>query len=317
MKKSFLKTTDFSRNEVFEILELAAEFKANRQDPATHPLTGQSWALLFHKSSTRTRVSFEAGIHELGGYPMILDPGSMQVGRGESLQDTAKVLSRYLHGIIIRTYHQEFLENFAHEGDIPVINALTDLLHPCQVYSDLLTLSERWGERGGLGQSLSGRTLAFVGDCGCNMAHSWILGGALTGMNIHLAGPAEYAPDPKIDTLLESAGLEKNYIYTQDAREAIEGADCVYTDVWVSMGDEDERDKRLNDFRPYQVNKNLMNIADPNAFFLHCLPAHEGEEVSREVYQSPQSIVYDQAENRLHAQKAIMAKLVEAEKTTD
>ena len=305
----FLKLTDLNLEKLSEALELAASLKAHRGQPAERPLEGQTWALLFHKSSTRTRVSFEVGIHELGGHAMILDQNRMQTGRGETVADTAKVLSRYIHGIIIRTFDHSFLEEFAQQGSIPVVNALTDLLHPCQVLSDLLTLSERWGKPGSLLQSLKGRKLAFFGDCSSNMAHSWILGGALAGMEIALSGPAAYAPDAQVDALLEAAGLPCNYTFTTDASAAAAGADVVYTDVWVSMGDEAEREQRLAEMAPYQVSASIMATAQPGAFFMHCLPAHEGEEVASEVYHSPASIVFDQAENRLHAQKAILSFL--------
>ncbi|NDV62597.1 ornithine carbamoyltransferase [Puniceicoccales bacterium CK1056] len=306
---SFLKTTDLSQAQLGEVLELAARFKANRGDPSTKPLDGQTWALLFHKSSTRTRISFEVGIHELGGHTMILDQNSMQTGRGETVEDTAKVLSRYIHGIIIRTFEHQFIEDIAHFGSIPVVNALTDALHPCQIVSDLLTLAERWGEPGSLLDSLKGRKLVFFGDCASNMAHSWILGGALAGMEIVLCGPEKFAPKPFVNDLLKEAGLEQTYTFTSDVLAAAKAADAVYTDVWVSMGDEDEREQRLQEMAPYQVNASVMGAAKPDAFFLHCLPAHEGEEVSSEVYKSAQSIVFDEAENRLHAQKAILSFL--------
>jgi ornithine carbamoyltransferase len=306
---SFLKTTELTREQLGEVLERAARYKAERGNPADKPLAGQTWALLFHKSSTRTRISFEVGIHELGGHAMILDQNRMQTGRGETVEDTAKVMSRYIHGIIIRTYEQQFIEDFAKFGSIPVVNALTDALHPCQVVSDQLTLAERWGNRGTLLESLKGRKLVFFGDCASNMAHSWILGGALAGMEIVLCGPEQFAPKPFVKELLKEAGLPCNYTFTSDPAAAAKGADAVYTDVWVSMGDEDERDQRLKVMAPYQVNAAVMAAASPDAFFLHCLPAHEGEEVSSDVYKSPQSIVFDEAENRLHAQKAILSFL--------
>jgi ornithine carbamoyltransferase len=313
MKKvpHFLKVTDLTREQLGEALELAAELKANRGNSDFKPLAGQTWAMLFHKSSTRTRVSFEVGINELGGHTMILDQKRMQTGRGETVSDTAKVLSRYIHGIIIRTFEHEFIEEFAQEGSIPVVNALTDALHPCQIVSDLLSISERIGERGALLDSLKGRKLAFFGDCASNMAHSWILAGAMTGMEISLSGPAGFAPEPCVDKWLEAAGLPKTYVFTEDANEAARNADVLYTDVWVSMGDEDERESRLAEMAPYQVNEHLMTLAHPEAVFMHCLPAHEEEEVSSGVYKSKQSIVFDQAENRLHAQKAILSFLTD------
>ena len=305
----FLKTTDLSREQLGEALELAAKLKSERGKSSYKPLDGQTWALLFHKSSTRTRVSFEVGIHELGGHAMILDQQRMQTGRGETVADTAKVLSRYIHGIIIRTFEHSFVQDFAAAGSIPVVNALTDALHPCQIVSDMLTLAERWGKPGALLESLKGRKLAFYGDCASNMAHSWILGGALAGMGIVLSGPDGFTPGPMVDALLDEAGLPRTYRFTSDALEAAAGADAVYTDVWVSMGDEEERDARLQAMAPYQVNGAVMEAAQPGAYFLHCLPAHEGEEVSSEVYHGSASIVFDQAENRLHAQKAILSFL--------
>jgi ornithine carbamoyltransferase len=312
MKKSFLKCTDFSYAEAETIFARAAELKANRAIGHERPLKGQTWAMLFHKSSTRTRISFEAGIYELGGHPMILDPKSLQLGRGETLEDTAKVMSRYIHGIIIRTYEQQLLNDFAEAGDIPVINALTNQLHPCQIYADVFTLTEQWSGRAGDLSALKGRKLAFVGDCASNMAHSWILAAAIFGIELRLTGPDAYRPAAFVDNLLAEAGLSANHSFISDPVKAAEGVDVVYTDVWVSMGDEEERDQRLRDFAPWQVNAELMAKAKEGACFMHCLPAHEGEEVSAEVLRSPASIVYDQAENRLHMQKSIMCQLGQA-----
>lgn len=308
---SFLSILDLSLGELGEVLELAARLKGGRGRMDFRPLEGQTWALLFHKSSTRTRVSFEVGIHELGGHAMILDQKRMQTDRGETVEDTARVLDRYLHGLIIRTFEHSIVERFARAGNIPVVNGLTDSLHPCQVLSDLLTLAERWCPPGArLGDALNGRKLAFYGDCASNMAHSWILGGALAGMEIVLCGPESFAPHAFIEQRLAEAGLSPTHRFVPDPEEAARLADVVYTDVWVSMGTEDEQMKRLALLAPYQVDARVMGLARPEAFFLHCLPAHPGEEVSREVYESPQSIVFDQAENRLHAQKAILSHLV-------
>jgi len=305
----FLKDTDLGRDQLAGALELAARLKRERGRHAVGPLTGQTWALLFHKSSTRTRVSFEVGIHELGGHPMILDQKRMQSGRGETLEDTARVLSRYIHGIVIRTYEHAFVETFAQTGSIPVVNALTDLLHPCQILSDLFTLSERWGCDGKRLASLKGRRLVFYGDCACNVAHSLILGGALAGMEIVLCGPERFQPAPAVDQLLAEAGLPKSWRFVTDPLAAAQAADAVYTDVWVSMGTEEQQEQRLRLMAPYQVNAAVMAAAKPGALFLHCLPAHADEEVSAEVYAGPQSIVFDQAENRLHAQKALLTML--------
>lgn len=305
----FLALTDLGKEGLGTVLETSLECKRARgSGRETKDLEGQTWALLFHKASTRTRVSFEVGIHELGGHAMILDQGRMQTGRGESVEDTAKVLSRYIHGIIIRTYEHAFLESFAEAGSIPVVNALSDALHPCQVLADLLTLAERFGSAGRLLSSLEGKRVAFFGDCSCNMAHSWILGAALSGIELTLCGPEEFAPQPFVEQFLNRAGVSGTWRFTSDPVEAARGMDAVYTDVWVSMGSEDEAAKRLQAFRPYQVNERIM-AATNEAFFLHCLPAHVGEEVSEGVFKSAASIVFDQAENRLHAQKAILSIL--------
>lgn len=312
MSRSFLKCTDFDLRQAAGVFREAARLKAERPTGHNKPLQGQTWALLFHKSSTRTRISFEVGIHELGGHPMILDPKSLQLGRGESIEDTAKVMSRYIHGIIIRTFEQQLPEEFARLGHIPVVNALTNELHPCQVYSDAFTLVERWSADGANCDALKGRKVAFVGDCASNMAHSWILASALFGMELRLSGPDTYRPGRFVDDLLAEASLMPSYTFHTDPAVAVRDADVVYTDVWVSMGDEDQRDQRLKDFSPFRIDARLMSLADSGAFFMHCLPAHEGEEVTSEVLHGPQSIVYDQAENRLHMQKAILAELAAA-----
>jgi len=308
---SFLKLTDLKRPQLASMLEETLALKTARGSSPEYPLKGQTWALLFHKSSTRTRVSFEVGIHELGGHAMILDQKRMQTGRGETIEDTARVLSRYVHGLIIRTYDHSIVEDFASFGSVPVINALTDALHPCQVLSDLFTLAERWGEPGQLLACLSGKKVAFFGDCRSNMAHSWILGAALADMKLCLCGPEGFQPDSFVDDLLETAGLTPTYEFSTDAGKAASAADAVYTDVWVSMGDEEQSRERVSQLQPYQVDDAVMATAKPDAFFLHCLPAHVGEEVAESVYRSTRSIVFDQAENRLHAQKAILKYLAE------
>lgn len=309
--RSLLAETDFSPAEVEALFEAALAWKARRVDPGQRPLDGQTWALLFHKPSTRTRVSFEVGVHELGGNPLFLDQRTTQIGRGESIADTARVLSRYVHGLIVRTHAHAIVEELAAAGSVPVVNALTDLLHPCQIYSDLFTLIERWRVPGRpLLEALRGRKLCFLGDTASNMAHSWILGGVHLGLEVALAGPEHLAPEAALLEHLDAAGLPRDgFTFTTDPHEAAAGADAVYTDVWVSMGDEDEREARLKTLRPYQVDAAVMERARPDACFMHCLPAHEGEEVSAEVYQGPRAIVFDQAENRLHVQKAILAAL--------
>lgn len=310
--KHFLKTTDFNIQEVDETLSLAKTFKAERGMGPSSALSGQSWGMLFFKSSTRTRVSFEVGIHELGGNALYLNKNDIQISRGETIADTAKVLSRYLHGIIIRCYDHALLEEFAAEGSISVVNALSDFLHPCQIYSDAFTMAERWSSGGSLLKSLQGKKIAFLGDTACNMANSWMLGAALFGMDIALAGPAGFEPGQDIKDLIQASGLKPSWTFHTDPTEAVEGADALYTDVWVSMGMEDEKEERLKTLQPYQVNSDLMQAAKPDALFLHCLPAHVGEEVTQEVIDSPASIIFDQAENRLHAQKAILAMLAKA-----
>ncbi len=309
--KHFLKETDFTASELPALFNLAREFKVNRGHHAK-PLTGQTWAMIFSKSSTRTRVSFEVGIHELGGNPLFLNKNDIQIGRGESIEDTARVLSRFIHGLIVRTYDHSEVQRLAAAGSIPVINALTDLLHPCQIYADMFTLAERWAKNGDLLGSLKGRKLAFVGDQGCNVANSWILGAAMFGMKISLAGPPGFDAAPEFDQLLAKEGYANSYVFTEDAYEAVKDADVVYTDVWVSMGKEEETKQRLKVMAPYQVTADLFAHAKPDALFMHCLPAHAGEEVTQEVLDNPRSIIFDQAENRLHMQKAIMAKLNEA-----
>ena len=308
--KHFLKETDFRLSELDGLFALAHEFKAHRGRHAA-PLAGQTWAMIFSKSSTRTRVSFEVGIHELGGNPLFLNRNDIQLGRGETIADTARVLSRFVHGLIVRTFDHAEVQQLADMGTIPVINALTDLLHPCQIYADAFTLAERWGRGGDLVGSLRGRKIAFVGDRGCNVANSWILGANLLGMKISLAGPAGFDAAPEFNQLLAAEGYANGYQFTTDPYEAVRDADVVYTDVWVSMGKEEETAERIRVMSPFTVNAELMAVAKPDALFMHCLPAHAGQEVTQEVLDSPRSIIFDQAENRLHMQKAIMAKLAQ------
>jgi len=312
MARSFLKTTDFSAAEISEVFAHAAALKQGRGTEGRDLLSGQSWAMIFHKPSTRTRVSFEVGLTEMGAHAIYLDQKGSQMGRGETIADTARVLSRYVHGIVIRTFDHGSVEELAHYAHVPVVNGLTDLLHPCQVMTDAFTLAERWAEGDGdLLAPLKGRRLVFFGDCASNMAYSWILGGAHMGMEIVLCGPEAFAPETeKVEPLLSAAGLSSNYRFTSDPYEAVEGADVLYTDVWVSMGDESEKEDRLRIMEPYQVSYDLFTRAKSDAFFMHCLPAHAGEEVTEEVLDNPRSIIFDEAENRLHVQKAIVAKLV-------
>jgi ornithine carbamoyltransferase len=310
--KHFLKETDLQPHEVAEVFALARDLKAKRGRHTPPVLAGQTWALIFSKSSTRTRVSFEVGIHELGGNPLFLNRNDIQLGRGETIEDTAKVLSRFVHGLIVRTYDHADVERLAAAGSVPVINALTDFLHPCQIYTDAFTMAERWvGADGDLLASLQGRKIAFLGDTACNMANSWALGAGLFGMQLALAGPAEFAPAEEFKNLAESEGFGDAYSFTTDPHEAVKDADVVYTDVWVSMGKEEESRERLAQMVPYQVNAELFAAAKPDALFMHCLPAHAGEEVSQEVLDHERCIIFDQAENRLHTQKAIMSVLAQ------
>ena len=311
--KHFLKETDFKSHELGEVFALAREFKAKRGRNATPALAGQTWAMIFSKSSTRTRVSFEVGIHELGGNPLFLNKNDIQLGRGESVEDTAKVLSRFVHGLIVRTFDHSEVERLAAAGNIPVINALTDFLHPCQIYPDACTMTERWSKNDDLLGALRGRKIAFLGDTACNMANSWILGANLFGMKISLSGPAEFAPGAELKAQLQREGFPADsYQFTTDPYQAVKDADVVYTDVWVSMGKEDEKAERSRQMSPYAVTAKLFAAAKPDALFMHCLPAHPGEEVEQAVLDNPRSIIFDQAENRLHTQKAIMAVLAQA-----
>lgn len=306
--RHFLQETDFNRAEVAQIFSLARRFKAER-GRHEKPLNGQTWAMIFAKSSTRTRVSFEVGIHELGGNPLFLNKNDIQIGRGESIADTAKVLSRFVHGLIVRTYAHSDIEQLAQHGSVPVINALTDFLHPCQIYTDAFTAAERWaGPNGDLFASLKGRKIAYFGDTCFNMANSWILGANLFGMQVSLAGPAGYEPTAAIKELVAKSGGQ--FQYTPDPYEAVKGADLVYTDVWASMGQEGESAERQKRMMPYQVNGKLLAAAKSDALFMHCLPAHPGEEVTQEVLDHPRCVIFDEAENRLHVQKAILATLV-------
>jgi ornithine carbamoyltransferase len=308
--KHFLKETDLKPSEVAEVFSLARELKRSRGRLASTELAGQTWALVFAKSSTRTRVSFEVGINELGGSPLYLNTNDIQLGRGESLEDTARVLSRFVHGIIIRTYEHAQVERLAAASRVPVINGLTDFVHPCQVYADAFTAAERWAGPGGdLVGSLKGRKIAFLGDTSFNMANSWILGASLFGMRISLAGPAGYEPKERILAQLKAEGRPADFEFTTDPVKAVAGADIVYTDVWASMGQEEEAAARKTRMRPYAVTAKLFAAARADALFMHCLPAHPGEEVEQAVLDNPRSVIFDEAENRLHVQKAILSLL--------
>jgi ornithine carbamoyltransferase len=313
--KHYLKETDLTPDELGEVFSLARKFKRERGRPSP-VLAGQTWALIFSKSSTRTRVSFEVGINELGGHPLYLNTNDIQLGRGESIEDTARVLSRFVHGIVIRTFEQSEVERLAAASSVPVVNALTDFLHPCQICADAFTAAERWaGPDGDLVDSLRGRKIAFLGDTSFNMANSWILGASLFGMRISLAGPKGFEPGERIRAQLKAEGRACDFQFTNDPLEAVVGADIVYTDVWASMGQEKDAAARATRMRPFSVSARVFDAAKPDALFMHCLPAHPGEEVDQSVLNNPRSVVFDEAENRLHVQKAILSVLSESSKT--
>jgi ornithine carbamoyltransferase len=301
--KDFIEIHDYSADEVREIFEIARDMKAN-PDKYRDALKGKTLAMIFEKSSTRTRVSFEVGMFQMGGHALFLSSRDIQIGRGEPIYDSAKVLSRYVDGIMARTFAHKTVTELAEYASVPVINGLTDLSHPMQAMTDYFTAWEHLGE-------LKGRKLAYIGD-GNNMAHSLMFGASKVGMNIAIATPPSYAPDPMI--IAQSQG-DADYagtkvIITTSIEEAVRDADVVETDVWASMGQEAEAQKRQKDFEGWQVNSRVMSFAKKEAIFMHCLPAHRGEEVAGEVIDSPQSVIYDEAENRLHVQKAIMYVLM-------
>jgi ornithine carbamoyltransferase len=300
--RDLLSLADLSTDETLALLTLAAQLKAKQVNPRCSKVLG----LLFQKASTRTRVSFSVAIYQLGGQVLDLNASVTQVSRGEPTIDTARVLDRYLDIVAIRTFAQAEIETFAHYAKIPVINALTDLEHPCQALADLLTIQEEFG-------SLEGLTLTYVGD-GNNVAHSLLLGCALVGMNIHIASPSDYQPDPTVVARAQAiAGDRTQILITDDPLVAAKGAHALYTDVWASMGQEDLAATRIPVFQPYQLNETLLANADPKAIVLHCLPAHRGEEITEGVMEGDQSRIWDQAENRLHAQKALLVALLGAD----
>jgi ornithine carbamoyltransferase len=306
--RHFLIDDDLSPQEQTAVLDTADRMKRDRL--AVRPLDGpRSVAVIFEKPSTRTRLSFEVGIAELGGHPLILDARSTQLGRGETIEDTAQVMSRYVDAIVIRTFGQDRIEALAAAATVPVVNALTDLAHPCQVLADLQTIREH--KAASNNGSLAGLTLTYLGD-GNNMAHSLLLGGAIAGMHVRVAAPEGYLPD--VDIVTRAGALADKYggsvAVLTDPVEAATGADVLYTDVWASMGQEDEAADRVAPFRPYALDAEKLAVAASGAVVMHCLPAHRGEEISAEVMDGPASIVFDQAENRLHAQKALLAFLI-------
>jgi ornithine carbamoyltransferase len=300
--RDFLQIPDFSKDEIVGLFDLADRMKAGKYDKK--PLAGKTLGMIFMKSSTRTRVSFEAGTFQLGGHALFLSPRDVQIGRGEPIADTARVLSRYVDGIMIRTFAHQDIEELAKYADVPVINGLTDLVHPCQVLADLLTVRQH------LKTPLNDLVVAWIGD-GNNMANSWINAAYRFGFELRIACPEGYEP---ADHLVERAKKTAKIVITRDTAEAAKGAHVINTDVWASMGQEDEQKQRERAFRGFTVNSALMKKADKSAIFLHCLPAHRGEEVAADVIDGAQSRVWDEAENRLHIQKAIMAALMGGEK---
>ena len=305
MTRHFLRDDDLSPAEQAEVLALAARMKADRH--GWTPLAGpRTVAVLFDKPTLRTQVSFTTGIAELGGYPMLVDGKLAQIGVRESVADTARVLGPQVAAVVWRTFEQARLEEMAAYAGVPVVNALTDRFHPCQLLADLQTVAEHKG-------SLAGLTLTFLGDAACNMAHSYLLAGATAGLHVRVSGPAGYEPDADVlaDAQKIAASTGGSATYVADPVEAVTGADVVATDTWVSMGKEDEAEARQAPFRPYAVTDELLAHADPHAIVLHCLPAYRGKEITAEVLDGPRAVVWDEAENRLHAQKALLAWLLE------
>jgi ornithine carbamoyltransferase len=301
--RDLLSMTDLSADETLTLLQLAADLKQGKIKPNCRKTLG----LLFYKASTRTRVSFFAAMSQIGGQVIDLNVGAMQIGRGEPLADTARVLDRYLDVLAIRTFDRADVETFAKYAQMPIINALTDEEHPCQVLADLQTIQECFGQ-------LAGLKLAYLGD-GNNMAHSLMLGCAIVGMDVAIASPANFTPDPQIVDRARSIAASQGtqVIVTRSPQEAVSQSQIVYTDVWASMGQETESDARMPVFQPYQVNQELLTLADPSAIVLHCLPAHRGEEITDDVLEGSRSRVWDQAENRMHAQKALLVSVLGAE----
>ena len=299
--KNLLKLLDLSTEEIIGILDLADQLKYERKHNIPHELLkGQTLGMIFQKSSTRTRVSFETGMYQLGGHALFLSSRDLQFGRGEPVQDTARVLSRYLDGIMIRTFEQKEVEDLAKFGSIPVINGLTDFCHPCQVLADLMTIREKFG-------SFSGLKMCFIGD-GNNMANSLIVGGLKVGMNVAVATPDGYKPDGAV--LEFTKGYGDKFALETDPFMAASGADILITDTWTSMGEEAEKEERKKIFKDYQINRQLLAAANAGAMVMHCLPAYRGQEITEEVFEEHADEIFNEAENRLHAQKAVMVKLM-------
>ena len=299
--KHLLKLLDLTGQEILDILNLADQLKYETKHGIPHPhLQGKCLGMIFEKSSTRTRVSFEVGINQLGGYAVVLGAEGSQIGRGEPVQDTARVLSRYVDGIMIRTFGQDEVEALAQYGSVPVINGLTDFCHPCQVLADLMTIREHKGK-------LAGLNMCYIGD-GNNMANSLIVGGLKTGMHVSVACPEDYRPDPKVmEFTKDYPGM---FLCTESPLEAAKDADVVFTDVWASMGQEEEKAVRERVFQGYQVNAELLSVAHAGCMVQHCLPAHRGEEITADVFEAHAAEIFDEAENRLHAQKAVLVTVM-------
>jgi ornithine carbamoyltransferase len=292
--KNLLSIETLSRADIDKILADTSAIKRERGHHRAQPLAGQTWALIFAKASTRTRVSFEVGIRELGGNVMFLSANDIQLGRGEPIKDTARVMGRMIHGAIIRTFHQSDVEDFAKYSGIPTINALTDDEHPCQILADIFTYQEKRG-------SIAGKTVAFIGDGACNVANSWIFAAAKFGFNLRIAAPKEFQPAP---ALLKKAG--GNISVLDDTKAAAKDADLLYTDVWISMGKEAEGEQRIKILTGYQINQSLVKLAKPDALVMHCLPAYRSKEIDEETFEANAQTIFDEAENRLHVQKSIL-----------
>lgn len=303
--RDFICLSDYTKEEIMYLLNLAAELKDEQKKGIPHPhLAGKTLGMIFDKSSTRTRVSFEVGMYQLGGMAMFMSGRDLQIGRGEPVSDTAQVLSRYIDGIMIRTFSDDMVRELADYASIPIINGLTDMQHPCQVMADFQTIIEQKG-------TLEGLKLAYVGD-GNNMVHSLMIGAAKVGMHVSVASPAGYEPDAGVTDMTKQFAQETgvDVVVTNDPMEAVKDADIIYTDVWASMGQEAEQQERIEKFKGFEVTNAMMQQAKPDAIFLHCLPAHRGEEVAADVIDGPHSYVFDQAENRLHAQKAVLVAVM-------
>lgn len=299
--KHLLSIEQLSADEIRQLIQLGHKLKAERNNPTEKPLEGQTWALIFSKASTRTRVSFEVGISELGGRPMFLSSHDIQLGRGEAISDTARVLGRMVHGAVIRTFAQQDVDDFASFSRIPTINALTDDEHPCQILADLLTIDEVLG-------GWEGKKIVFMGDGFNNMSRSWMWAAKKLGFELYVAGPAEYLPPAEFLRELDAS----NVVCTTNVKEAIQGAHVINTDVWLSMGQESEGTAKERHFKPYQVNETILKDAAPDHIVLHCLPAYRGKEITEETLEKFAPVIFQEAENRLHAQKAVLVTLAKA-----